>query len=130
MRLTPLLVALAIAFPAASPVEASKVGLRLRVAQDAATGDFTVKYDSQAAQTDYWCAAGRYVTRNLGLPDNTRIYRVSPPPRKAGKGITFSLDPARSSGQTGVTTFGGPQDGSMSAAFAFDFCFGFDLEEF
>lgn len=125
MRLLTLLVALAIA----SPADASRVGQRLRVTPDAASGDFTVKYDSQAGEVDYWCAAGRYATRTLRLPESTRVFRASPPPRKRGKGITFTLDAARSSGQSGVSTFGGPQDGSLSAGHAADFCFGFDFSD-
>ena len=93
--------------------------------------DFTVEFDVRAKLTDYWCAAGNYVTNTMGLPDKTRVYRLSPPPRKQGQGIVFTLDPARSSGETGITTFGGPQDGSMSAGGAVaQFCYVFDEEFF
>ena len=85
---------------------------------------------SQAQLTDYWCAAGRFVSRHLGMPNRTRVYRLSPEPRKIGKGISFTLDASRSSGSTGITTFGGPQDGSMSAGQADSFCYGFDFERF
>ncbi|MES2666532.1 MAG: hypothetical protein V4712_10560 [Pseudomonadota bacterium] len=77
--------------------------------------DFTVNYSANARLSDYWCAAGLYATQALDLPDSTRVYRLSPPPRGAGQGISFTLDAARSAGVTGITTFGGPQDGSMSA---------------
>jgi len=123
MRLPTLLLVLAVA----SPADAVTIGVRQRVSQDP-SGDFTVQYDSQAKLTDYWCAAGRFVSQTLGLPDRTRVYRQSPEPRKIGKGITFTLDATRSSGKTGITTFGGPQDGSMSAGGAETLCFGFDLE--
>ncbi|OYW51945.1 MAG: hypothetical protein B7Z31_13190 [Rhodobacterales bacterium 12-65-15] len=56
------------------------------------------------------------MTEKLGLPGDTRIYRMSPPPRKAGEGIAFTLDPAKSAGDTGISTFGGAQDGSLSAS--------------
>lgn len=122
MRIPTLLVAIALATPAAAfdPV------FRLRVTQTSAT-DFTVEYDSQAKTTDYWCAAGNFATNTLRLSDRTRVYRASPDPRQQGKGISFSLDPARSIGQTGLTTFGGPQDGSFSAGGAYaQFCFQYD----
>ncbi len=86
----------------------------LTVTQTSAA-DFTVNYDSKAKLSDYWCAAGLYATQLLHLPDTTRVYRRSPPPRGAGQGISFTLDPNRSAGVTGITTFGGPQDGSMAA---------------
>ena len=126
MRTLTLLAVLALATPAhAFGIEPS-----LRVTQQAAS-DFTVEYNSQARLTDYWCAAGNFVTNRMGLADRTRVFRMSPPPRKAGKGISFTLDPARSAGETGLTTFGGPQDGSMSAGGAVaQFCFNFDIEPF
>jgi hypothetical protein len=108
MRTLALLAALTLASPAFASLD------RLPIKQDSAT-DFTVGYKARAGMNNYWCAAGRHVTETLGLPPDTRVYRQSPPPRKAGKGITFTLDPARSAGETGVSTSGGPQDGSLSA---------------
>ncbi len=122
MRILTLLTALALASPAAALGPES----RLRVTQTS-NADFTVGYRSTAKLTDYWCAAGNFVTNTLGLPDSTRVYRLSPPPRKAGQGISFTLDASRSAGETGLSTFGGPQDGSMSAGGAYaQFCFVFD----
>lgn len=121
MRILTLLAALALATPAA----AFDTPFRMRVQQTSAT-DFTVLYNSQAEITDYWCAAGNFVTNTLGLSDRTRVFRASSHPPKAGQGISFSLDPARSVGKTGLTTFGGPQDGSFSAGGAYaQFCFEF-----
>ncbi len=110
MRAQILLAALTLATPALAFL--SPAGLT--VTQTSPT-DFTVNYNSKARLSDYWCAAGLYATQTLHLPDNTRVYRLSPPPRGAGQGISFTLDAARSAGVTGITTFGGPQDGSMSA---------------
>ena len=94
-------------------------------------GDFTVQYHAQARLTDYWCAAGLYARRDHGLSDRARIYRQSPPPRGAGQGIRFTLDAAHSAGTTGITTFGGRQDGSMSVAVAVNsFCYDLDLPRF
>jgi hypothetical protein len=126
MRILILLAALA----AAGPALAFGYDLRFRVTQNSKT-DFTVEYKLNAATTDYWCGAGRFVTGTLHLPDRTRIYRLSPPPRKSGQGISFTLDATRSAGTTGLTTFGGPQDGSMSAGGAVaGFCYVYDFEKF
>ncbi|AZL59979.1 hypothetical protein EI545_14735 [Tabrizicola piscis] len=126
MRIVSLLVALAIATPAAAYV----TGTRLQVTQNSNT-DFTVEYRSIAKLTDYWCAAGLHVTRTLGMSDRTRVYRLSPPPRRAGQGISFTLDADRSAGETGITTFGGRQDGSMSAGVAVaQYCYTFDVDIF
>jgi hypothetical protein len=126
MRILTLLAALAIAGPAL----AFGFDLRFRVTQNS-KADFTVEYKLNASTTDYWCGAGRFVKNTLHLPDRTRVYRLSPPPIKSGKGISFTLDPARSAGTTGITTFGGPQDGSMSAGGAVAaFCHAYDFEKF
>jgi hypothetical protein len=108
MRILTLLAALTLATPSWASLD------RLSVKQDTST-DFTVAYKARAGDNNYWCAAGRYVTETLGLPPTTRVYRLSPPPRKAGKGITFTLDPAKSSGETGLNASSGGQDGSMPA---------------
>lgn len=124
MRILAFLAAIAIASPAA----AFRGDIGLRVTKEAGS-NFTVEYKSRAQLTDYWCAAGRFVTVTMGLPDRTRVYRLSPPPRKSGEGIRFTLDASLSAGETGLTTFGGPQDGSMSAGGAFaQFCNDFDID--
>lgn len=106
----------------AAPVMAGEFGTQLKIIPQSPT-EFTVAYRSRAETVDYWCAAGNFVTNTLGLPDRTRVYRASPSPRKSGQGISFSLDPARSVGETGVLTYGGPQDGSFSAGGAWaQFC--------
>ena len=99
----------------ASPVWASLD--RLPITQDSAT-EFTVGFKARAGLNNYWCAAGRYVTEKLGMADDTPIYRLSPPPRKAGQGITFTLDRAKSAGDTGLSTFGEAQDGGLAAGSA------------
>jgi hypothetical protein len=126
MRILAILTTLAIATPALAFVSDP----RLRVSQTS-NSDFTVEFKWNASLTDYWCAAGYHVTSTLGMPDRTRVYRLSPPPRSAGEGISFTLDPDRSAGVTGLTTFGGPQDGSMSARVAVaQYCYNFDKEFF
>lgn len=57
--------------------------------------DFTVPYTIASSPRAFWCAAGDYAIRVLKLPKATRIYRTSPPPRRSGQGMNFSLDPSR-----------------------------------
>jgi hypothetical protein len=63
------------------------------VVEPAPGGTFEVPYRGLSGVSDFWCAAGDYVVRDLGMPADTRIFRVSSPPRRAGQGITFSLSP-------------------------------------
>jgi hypothetical protein len=80
--------------------------------------EFTVDYDVVQNETAYWCAAGDYAVRALELPRKTRLYRASPPPRRAGQGITFTLDPAAAASESGLSVFGGNGDGSVSIGHA------------
>jgi len=81
--------------------------------------EITVGHDMRRTDTDYWCAAGDYAQRVLGLPGRTRIWRATPKPRKAGQGIVFTLDPAQKAEGAGLSEFGsGPRDGSVSLAMA------------
>lgn len=119
-----------LAIAIAAPAQAFGPEPRLRITSEP-NGDFTVHYNSQARLTDYWCAAGNFVTNTMALPDRTRVFRQSPPPREAGQGIRFTLDAARSADDTGISTFGGPQDGSMSAGGAVSqFCYAFEIFDF
>ena len=80
---------------------------------------FTVRFPSPDAETQYLCAAGDFVMRGLGLPGVTRIYRASPPPRKQGQGITFTLDEAQKVKMALFTSLGAKDnDGGISAAVA------------
>lgn len=80
---------------------------------------FTVPFRGSPAVRDYWCAAGDYVMRDLHLPHNTRIYRTTPKPRKAGQGIDFSLS-SEGAQPSGLLRIG--KDEGLSAAFARHFC--------
>lgn len=81
--------------------------------------NFTVPFMGPAGDVDFWCAAGDYVNKFLGLPGGTRIYRLSEPPRPRGDGIRFSLKPDGAASRTGLTIFSSdaPQN-SVSAAMA------------
>ena len=122
-----LIMTLAIAL--AAPADAFILGNRMQVTA-LGGADFAVAFTPRAEETDYWCAAGAHVTRRLGLDSRTRVFRLSPEPRKRGQGISFTLDKARGTGSTGITTFGGLQDGGMSAGSATQYCHDFAINRF
>jgi len=95
-------------------------GLRV---EPTGANSFYVPLSTLTADQAFWCAAGDFVKRGLGLPNKTPIYRLTPPPRQRGKGIEFSLDPAGASEKTGVSIFGnsGPKN-SVSATIAYNLC--------
>lgn len=79
----------------------------------------TVLHDVRRGDTDYWCAAGDFAQRALGLPGKTPIWRASPKPRRAGEGIVFTLDPRDAAEGAGISQFGrGPRDGSIPVGMA------------
>jgi hypothetical protein len=82
---------------------------------------FDVLYRGNTFEQDYWCTAGDYAARKLGARSATRIYRLSEPPRRAGQGIRFSLDPTGRASGTGLNTVGN-DDGSLSVGAAGNQC--------
>lgn len=88
------------------------------VVNDVGNGQFEVKPKGQLSDQNAWCAAGDYAMRRLGY--NGPVWRISPPPRRAGKGIVFSTSSAGAAGTTGMATIGG--GGSMGAAAAQSIC--------
>lgn len=81
--------------------------------------EIAVIHEVRRGDTDYWCAAGDFAQRVMGLPGNTRIWRASPKPRGAGDGIVFTLDPAKAAEGAGLSQFGrGPRDGSIPVSMA------------
>lgn len=111
----PLLITL-LALSTAIAAEARDLKLSVKTESE---GDFTVVYRDMANLSDYWCAAGKHVTGTLDLPTRTRIYRQSPQPPAEVGGIRFTLDASRSSGGTGFPTWGGPNNGSLTAGWAY-----------
>lgn len=78
-----------------------------------------VIHEAKRADTDYWCAAGDFAQRALGLPGGTRLWRASPKPRRAGEGIVFTLDRGQAADDAGLSHFGsGPRDGSIPVSMA------------
>lgn len=78
-------------------------------------GTFEVPYRGLSGVSQFWCAAGDYVIRDLGQPSTTKIYRTSSPPRRSGNGITFSLS-SEGAKRTGLFVLGSPRGISASHA--------------
>ncbi|MFC2968210.1 hypothetical protein [Acidimangrovimonas pyrenivorans] len=81
---------------------------------------FHVAFGGLIGTSDFWCAAGEYVTRRLGRPIQTMVYRASPPPRRAGEGISFTLNAADAQ-KTGLISLKGETRG-YAAGIAEEFC--------
>lgn len=84
-----------------------------------AEGRFEVPYRGLSGASDFWCAAGDYVVRELGLPADTEIFRVSAPPRRSGQGIAFGLSPEGATATGLALLSGGP---GVTAAHARQLC--------
>lgn len=103
---------------AVTPASAFTARNGMQVAQTA-NGQIYVDDPAPVTETDYWCAAGDFVTRGLGLSSKTRVWRASPKPRKRAMGITFTLNEAEKAANGGISSFGGGKnDGSLSAGVA------------
>ena len=104
----------------ASPASAftAQNGLIVRPAGQA---DFTVGWRGMSDVSQFWCAAGDYGIRVLKLSPAVKIYRASEPPRRAGEGIRFTLDPAQAASSTGIAFFW-PKGAAVTAGFAQSFC--------
>lgn len=114
-----LVLALAAALAAASPA-AAFVATNGFVVQDVGGGRFEVRPRGQLSDANAWCAAGDYAGRVLGRNTGT-IWRISPPPRRSGQGITFSMSPQGAASSTGLATIGG-SGGSKSVSSAQSLC--------
>ncbi|MBL9056005.1 MAG: hypothetical protein JNJ84_06980 [Rhodobacteraceae bacterium] len=120
MRLALLTVLVLAAAPAAAYT--TRLGERVEARGE---GQFEVLASAGQGAAASWCAAGDYVLHRLGLPPETRIWRLSAPPRAAGQGVTFGLSAAGAQG-SGLFNFGfkpGAETG-LTAAFAENLCFG------
>jgi hypothetical protein len=101
----------------ATPASAFRATNGLTV-ESTGSQEFTVNYRANRHVTDYWCAAGDFVIRELGLSRKTRLYRASPKPVGAGEGISFTLDPGSAAEGAGLSTFSPGSDGSVSVGHA------------
>jgi hypothetical protein len=113
-----LIAALVLAFPAHAFISSNRLSVQ-------ATGpdSFTVAFRGTATgDIDYWCAAGEFADRQLRASATAVIYRISPPPRRAGQGISFSMNGAGAASSTGLNTVGGSSGGGMTVAAARNQC--------
>ena len=113
------LVLAALAGAVAAPASAFLASTGQRVEPRSGT-DFHVSWGGRSGAPAFWCSAGEYVWRELNLATSTAIYRASPPPRRSGEGIVFSLRPEASSGATGLLRL--PQGGGLTAGAALAYC--------
>lgn len=89
------------------------------IVEPSGADSFHVPYRGLSGASDFWCAAGDYVIRHLHLPPDTRIFRLSSPPRRARQGVTFALS-SEGAQRTGLLIFGDRL--SVSAAHARQLC--------
>jgi hypothetical protein len=89
----------------------------MTVTSDSARSFVVAPRGGMSNATDFWCAAGDYAIRRLGLRPNTRLFRMTSGTRG---GVRFSLD-EKGSVSSGVTVFGA-KDSGLSAALAQVYC--------
>ncbi|WP_096786300.1 hypothetical protein [Rhodobacter sp. CZR27] len=92
-------------------------GLQVRAMSD---GTIHVMPSPGQGPAESWCAVGDYVI-SRGLPTNTRIWRLSEPPRRQGEGVRFGLSPEGAASRTGLFILGS-KDASLSAIHARTLC--------
>lgn len=84
-------------------------------------GQFEVLASPGQGAPRSWCAAGEYVVQRLGMSPSTPIWRLSPPPRRAGEGVLFALSPEGAAEKTGLLMLDAG-DGALTAAHAQALC--------
>lgn len=104
----------------ATPATAFRAQNDMRVEPRGNSGFHVAYKGGRSGAPDFWCAAGDYVVRALGQSGATRIYRTTSVPRRAGKGLDFSLSPEGAK-RTGLITLFGDRR-SVTAAEARSFC--------
>ena len=103
----------------ASPAMAFRAQNDMRV-EPLGPNTFHVQYlGGRAGAPDFWCAAGDYVVSKLGRNPTTPIYRTTDVPRRAGKGIDFSLLPEGAKSTGLVILFGNRRSVTAGAARAY-----------
>ena len=103
----------------ASPAMAFQARNGVMVSGDAQA--IVVAPSAGQAAPQSWCAAGDFVIRGLGMPAGTPVYRITPPPRRGGGSVTFSLSPDGASDRTGLIRLIG-EENSVSAGHAQSLC--------
>jgi hypothetical protein len=114
------LLALTLTVATAAPAAAFTT-LNHYFAKETGPGQFAVAWrGGLSGPSDFWCAAGDFVIRGMGLPASTRIWRVSPEPRRGGEPMLFSLSPEGSEDTGLMILFG--EGNSVSAMGTRAFC--------
>lgn len=121
MKLSRLVATASLAALLAAPASAY-IATNGLVVQPESGSNFNVPFRGKSADSDFWCAAGDYVSNFLRKPSNSRIFRLSEPPRRGGEGIRFSLSSEGAASRTGLAIFSSGPSGSVSAATAFALC--------
>ena len=111
--LKPCLTAAALTLAALTPASAF-VAKNSLIVSPTGPDSFEIGFRGKSSTPAFWCAAGDYVVRDLGLSAQTRIYRTSGP-RRAGQGMRFSLS-GEGAQSTGLLILGKAK--SLSAAHA------------
>lgn len=122
----PLAFALGVLLASALPAAAFTAANGMTVASDGARSFVVSPARGKNATTDYWCAAGDFAIRRLGLRPSTRLFRMTPGSGRSG--IRFSLDP-QGSVSSGVTVFGA-KDNGLSASLAQVYCTSMKQDDF
>ena len=86
----PLLATLVVAFAAPASSQDFRAENHMRVTATGA-GSFTVSGMAELGARDYWCAAGDYATRRLGLRPTDRLF-VTQPYAKSARSVGFSVE--------------------------------------
>lgn len=90
----------------------------MTVTSDSARSFVVAPRGGMSNSTDYWCAAGDFAIRRLGLRPSTRLFRMTS--GSGSRGVRFSLD-EKGSVSSGVTVFGS-KDSGLSASLAQVYC--------
>jgi len=90
VRSRPLILAFGVFLASALPAAAFTAANGMAVASDGARSFVVAPARGKSSTTDYWCAAGDFAIRRLGLRPSTRLYRMTP--GSGRNGIRFSLD--------------------------------------
>jgi hypothetical protein len=116
MRFTLAVALFALAPPAGARDFIAQNGMQAR---QISPSEILVLPRNRAIPTDFWCAAGDYAVRVMGLAPKTRLWRATPASARVGNGVLFTLDSAKKAEGAGLSEYGsGPRDGSMSLGMA------------
>lgn len=126
VRSRSLLLAIGLLVMPMSTASAFTAANGMTVASDGPRSFVVAPLRGRNGATDYWCAAGDFAIRRLGLRPSTRLFRMTSGSGKSG--IRFSLD-EKGSVSSGVTVFGS-KDSGLSASLAQVYCNSMRTDDF